>query len=149
MNLFDPLRQLDLFPTLILIIFISLTNSFFNFHGKKMITRCWWLTPVVLATQETEIRRIAIWRQPGQIVLETPSWKYLTQKSAGGVAQGVGPEIKPQHCKKRKETVHKTIKIVNIVGYHVGFQYTYTLNNTQMRVHTSFFCSKRIQNPFF
>jgi hypothetical protein len=29
--------------------------------------RCRWLTPIILATQETEIRRIAVWSQPGQI----------------------------------------------------------------------------------
>jgi hypothetical protein len=26
--------------------------------------------------------------------------KYPTQKRAGGVAQGVSPEFKPQYCKK-------------------------------------------------
>jgi hypothetical protein len=30
--------------------------------------RCWWLTPVILATQEAEIRRIGVPSQPGQIV---------------------------------------------------------------------------------
>jgi hypothetical protein len=57
-----------------------------------------WLTPVILATQEAEIRRITVWSQPGQIVHETLSWKKPSQKPfrAGGVAQGVGPEFKPQ-----------------------------------------------------
>jgi hypothetical protein len=32
-----------------------------------------WLTPVILATQEAEIRRIMVWSQPGQIVHETLS----------------------------------------------------------------------------
>jgi hypothetical protein len=36
----------------------------------------WWLTPVILATQEAEIRRIEIRSQPGQIVHETLSQKY-------------------------------------------------------------------------
>jgi hypothetical protein len=29
--------------------------------------RCWWLTSVILATQEAEIRRIWDWSQPRQI----------------------------------------------------------------------------------
>jgi hypothetical protein len=41
--------------------------------------------------------------QPGQIVHETPISKHLSQKTAGVVAQCVGPEFKPQHCKKEKE----------------------------------------------
>jgi hypothetical protein len=34
-------------------------------------TRHWWLTPVILATQEAEIRRIEIQSQLGQTVHET------------------------------------------------------------------------------
>jgi hypothetical protein len=51
-----------------------------------------------LATWETEIRRIIVWRQPGQIVQETLSQKKkkTSHKRAGGVAQGVGPKFKPQ-----------------------------------------------------
>jgi hypothetical protein len=40
--------------------------------------------------------------QPGKILCETLSRKYPTQKRAGRVAQGVGPEFKPQYCKKKK-----------------------------------------------
>jgi hypothetical protein len=29
--------------------------------------------------------------------------KNPSQKRAGGVAQGVGPEFKPQYCKKKKK----------------------------------------------
>jgi hypothetical protein len=58
--------------------------------------------PVILATQEAEIRRIVVQGQPRQIVCETLSRKYPTQKRAGGVAQGGGPEFKPQYCKKKK-----------------------------------------------
>jgi hypothetical protein len=53
-----------------------------------------WLTSVILATQEAEIRRIMVQSQPGQIVQETLSQKTPSQKRAGGVAQGVGPEFK-------------------------------------------------------
>jgi hypothetical protein len=36
--------------------------------------------PIIPATQEAEIRRIEVQSQPGQIVHETLSRKYLTQK---------------------------------------------------------------------
>jgi hypothetical protein len=55
--------------------------------------------PVILTTQVAEIRRITVQSQPGQIVQETLSQKNPTQKRAGGVAQGVGPEFKPQNHK--------------------------------------------------
>jgi hypothetical protein len=47
---------------------------------KGAVARHLWLTPVILATQETEIRKIMVRSQPGQIVLETLSRKYLTQQ---------------------------------------------------------------------
>jgi hypothetical protein len=56
--------------------------------GKKNEAGCWWLTPVILATHEAEIRRITVRSQPGQIVLETLFQKSLSQKRAGGVAEG-------------------------------------------------------------
>jgi hypothetical protein len=42
----------------------------------------WWLTPVILATWEAEIRRIAVRSQCRQIVLKTLSPKYPTQKKS-------------------------------------------------------------------
>jgi hypothetical protein len=54
-----------------------------------------WLTSVILATQEAEIRRITVRRQARQIVHKTLSQKYPTQKRADGVVQGVVPEFKP------------------------------------------------------
>jgi hypothetical protein len=44
-------------------------------RGKAQRDRVQWLTPVILATQDTVIRRIAVQSQPGQKVLETPSQK--------------------------------------------------------------------------
>jgi hypothetical protein len=40
-----------------------------------MLTGHQWLTPVILATQEAEIRRIIIGSQPRQIVLRNPILK--------------------------------------------------------------------------
>jgi hypothetical protein len=53
-----------------------------------------WLMPAILATQEAEEDG---WLEghPGQIVHETLSQKTLSQKRAGGEAQGVAPEFKP------------------------------------------------------
>jgi hypothetical protein len=66
--------------------------------------------PVILATQEAEIRRIVVPSQPGQIVhrfyLEKTHHTH-TQK-AGEVAAGAGPECKLQcHKKKTKKIIFK------------------------------------------
>jgi hypothetical protein len=51
---------------------------------KLKIARYQWLTPVIIATEEAEIRRTTV-----QIVPEILSQKNPSQKRAGGVAQGV------------------------------------------------------------
>jgi hypothetical protein len=40
--------------------------------------------------------------QPRQIVCKTLSQETLHKNRAGGMAQGEGPEFKPQYCKKKK-----------------------------------------------
>jgi hypothetical protein len=57
----------------------------------------WWLTPVILAIQEAEIRKITIRSQPGQKVHKTLSQKTLHKNRVGVVAQGESPEFKLQY----------------------------------------------------
>jgi hypothetical protein len=57
---------------------------------------------VILATQGAEIRRIEVPNQLRQTVQETPSQKIPSQKRAGRATQGVGPEFKPQYCRKER-----------------------------------------------
>jgi hypothetical protein len=58
---------------------------------------------VILATQQAEIRWTTVQNQLKQF--QRPCLEKKSQKSAGGVAQGVGPEFKPQyHKKKRKKS---------------------------------------------
>jgi hypothetical protein len=59
--------------------------------------------PVILATQEAEIRRILVQSQPGKIVCKTVSQKKTFMKRTGGVVQGEGPEFKPQNHQKKKK----------------------------------------------
>jgi hypothetical protein len=61
---------------------------------------------IIIATQEAEIRWIMV--QGQQIVWETLSQKYPSQKRAGGVAQSEGSEFKLLHCKKKKKLVLKS-----------------------------------------
>jgi hypothetical protein len=45
--------------------------------------------PVILATQEAEIRRLKVQSQPRQIIFESLSYNTHHNKRAGGVAQVV------------------------------------------------------------
>jgi hypothetical protein len=59
---------------------------------KQKQARCWWLTSAILATEEAEIRRIAVQSQPGQTVRE--------QFKASPDKQCVSPYLKNTHHKK-------------------------------------------------
>jgi hypothetical protein len=93
----------DFFPILSTRTFLRLAAFLLHHHHLKNVS----FAPVILGVQEAEIRRTMAQSQPGQIVHETLSGKHLEHKKrAGGVAQGVDPEFKPQYQKK-KRTLHR------------------------------------------
>jgi hypothetical protein len=61
----------------------ALSNSRTVKERNKNRVRCWWLTPIILAAQEAEIKKILIQSQPGQIVHETLSQKKPITKEKG------------------------------------------------------------------
>jgi hypothetical protein len=61
----------------------------------QLSARHQWLTPVILATQEAETRRI--------MVHETYLEKSFTKNRVSGVAQGKGSEFKPQYHREKKK----------------------------------------------
>jgi hypothetical protein len=63
-----------------------------------------WLTPVILTTQQAESRRLIVKASPGKQFARPylKKKKKPSQKWAGRVAQGIGPEFKLQYCKKKK-----------------------------------------------
>jgi hypothetical protein len=73
-----------------------------NVFNYSLLAGRRWLTPVILATQEAAIR-IAIRTQPGEIGNPYLIKKNRHKKRAGGVAQDVGPEFKPQYRKEKKK----------------------------------------------
>jgi hypothetical protein len=66
-----------------------------NAAEKNTEARHQWLTPIILATQEAEVRRISVQSQLRQIVHKTLSQKTHHKNRAGGMAQDVSPEFKP------------------------------------------------------
>jgi hypothetical protein len=68
---------------------LSSGESLFHYQKHSSLTGCQGFTPVILDTQEAEIRRIMVLGQPRQIVCETLFQKYLTQKRARRVTQVV------------------------------------------------------------
>jgi hypothetical protein len=80
---------------------LSFPRISFSLKDKILTAGHRWLTAVILATQKAEIRRIAVQSQTRQIVHNTLSQKNPSQKRVGEVAQGVGPECKPQYRKNK------------------------------------------------
>jgi hypothetical protein len=74
----------------LIVMFTVTTFQCFNMYMWNQMSKCiavgrQWLTPVILATQEAEIRRIVAWSQPRQIVCKTQSWKHPSLK--GGMVE--------------------------------------------------------------
>jgi hypothetical protein len=64
---------------------LALCSLPYKSKSKKIIlARSWWLMPVILHTQEPEIRRISVQSQPEQRVHETLSQNTYYKKRAGG-----------------------------------------------------------------
>jgi hypothetical protein len=88
---------------------------------KTKESGCWWLTSIILATQEAEICRIAAQSQPRHIVLENLSQKNSSHKGAGVMAQVVGPEFKPQYRKKKKGKILTPLIHMIIQQFYVHY----------------------------
>jgi hypothetical protein len=61
--------------------------------------------PVILATQEAEIRKILVEVSLGNIVRDILSWENLSQNVVDGMGQSVGPEFKPVLQKQNKTKI--------------------------------------------
>jgi hypothetical protein len=95
--------------------FIFLKKTFNISHCIKIfhLAGSWWIMPIILVTQEAEIRRILIQGQSTQTVNETISPKYPTQKRTGGVTQVV--ECLPSNCENlnsNPSTIKKKIHLL-------------------------------------
>jgi hypothetical protein len=88
------------------------------------------LTPVILAAQEAEIRRITVWGQPRQIVCETLSWKYSTQKRAGGVAEVVEclPSKRETLCSNLRTAPKRGKRLYSSTNVQANFKLSYDYN---------------------
>jgi hypothetical protein len=75
--------------------------------------RCRWLTPVVLATQETEIRTITDQSQPRQIIHGTLSQKTLHKKGLAEWLKVKALSPNPRTSKKKaQKTKARDIQII-------------------------------------
>jgi hypothetical protein len=68
-----------------------------------------WLTSIILATQEAEIRRIVVQSQSGQTVHETLSQKHPSQVG-GGRGCWSGSRCRSEYHQKKKKKKKRTLK---------------------------------------
>jgi hypothetical protein len=73
--------------------------------------RCQWLTPVILATQEAEIRRITVQKQPRKTVCKTLSHKKPFTKI--GLVKALSSS--PSTTKKKKKIIWYPVNVYNFI----------------------------------
>jgi hypothetical protein len=100
-----------------------------------------WLTTVILATWEADIKRITVQHQPRQIVRETSICKITKAKSTGGLTQAVECLL----CKpKAPRSTKKQTKHTKPSPHHTGLHRTHThttlhrYTHCPAHVHTAF-----------
>jgi hypothetical protein len=71
-----------------------------NLKIVAIIPGCQWLTPIILATQEADQEDSSSKPTQANSLRDPISKKTHHKERASGMAQGVGPELKPQYCKK-------------------------------------------------
>jgi hypothetical protein len=69
---------------------------------EKHLTRCWWLISIILATLGARDQEDHGSKPAQANSARDPMSKKPSQNRAGRVAQGEGPELKPQYCKINK-----------------------------------------------
>jgi hypothetical protein len=74
-----------------------------------------WLTPVTLATQEVEIRRIKIQSQPGQTVCKTLSQKTIHKKGLVETLKVKALSSSPSTAKSINQSINQSINLGSFV----------------------------------
>jgi hypothetical protein len=102
------------------------------------------------ATQEAEIRKILVRSQPRQIICQSPS-----QKRAGGVAQVVGLEVKPQYRQSGSFTfpVHFMLfspchlTLITLPFLQLFCHADFFLSSDSLHVHWAILCTRYSSGP--
>jgi hypothetical protein len=69
------------------------TTEYFSAIKHNEIARHWWITSVILATQEADSKRITVRSQPRQIFPKTLPRKYPTHKKKGWSSGSIGRRL--------------------------------------------------------
>jgi hypothetical protein len=68
---------------------------------RQQVAGCQWLIPIILATQEEEIKDRSLKPDPAHSSERPYLEKTQHKNRAGGVAQGEDPEFQPRYLKKK------------------------------------------------